>query len=236
MKTPKFTCTAILLGISLFISSCNSDDPGPIQYGERTFALTDFTQLDMGSAFKINVQQGNAFNIRTTGDVRNLDDLVVYTSGNTLLIHYDNTANRKHATSIYITMPALTGVQFSGASVSEIRGFADDSPISLTLSGASLCRFDSHYDTLRVNVSGASRMEMTGSGQKLHAVVSGASELHAYDYPVQETSVSVSGSSLGRLSVSTTLKAIVSGASAVKYRGNPAVIADISGSSSLTKE
>lgn len=226
----------ILIAGLLAFSSCISDDPGPLQYGEREFSVDNFTRLDMGSAFNIQVQQGNEFQVEASGDIRNLDDLSVYTSGNSLIIHYDKNANRKHTTYIRITMPELLSVDFSGASISEIKGFTGQENLDITLSGASYAKVDCNYSSLNINLSGASVLNMLGTGEKLVAFISGASDLRGFDYPVKEARLDVSGASLGKVTVSTKLEATVTGASTVRYRGNPAVYPNVSGGSSLSMD
>ncbi len=86
----------------------------------------------MGSAFNIEVEQGNAFSVKVKGDRRNIDDLNVYKNGNTLVVEFDDDdANRHHDTYISITMPSLKGVNFSGGSVSKIRGFESEEDLDL---------------------------------------------------------------------------------------------------------
>jgi hypothetical protein len=79
-------------------------------------------------------------------------------------------------------------------------------------------------------------LNLLGSGEKLVALVSGASDLRGFDYPVKEARLDVSGASLGKVTVSTKLEATVTGASTVRYRGNPAVYPNVSGGSSLSMD
>ncbi|MEQ8425556.1 MAG: DUF2807 domain-containing protein, partial [Cyclobacteriaceae bacterium] len=58
-----------ILGIVALISSCNiQEDPGPLQYGERPYAITDFDRLDIGDAMYVTVTGGNLFSIVVAGD------------------------------------------------------------------------------------------------------------------------------------------------------------------------
>jgi hypothetical protein len=133
-------------------------------------------------------------------------------------------------------MPELLSVDFSGASISEIRGFTGQENLDITLSGASYAKVDCNYSNLNINLSGASVLNMLGTGEKLLAFISGASDLRGFDYPVNEARLDVSGASLGKVTVSTKLEATVTGASTVRYRGNPAVYSDVSGGSSLSMD
>ena len=76
-----------------------------------------------------------------------------------------------------ITMPSLKGVNFSGASVSKIRGFESEEDLDFYLSGASISQLDANYREVDLVVSGASSLVFFGSGDQFHAEISGASTI-----------------------------------------------------------
>ena len=223
--------------IALFsiITSCHKEDPGPLQEVRKDYSIVDFDRLEMGSAFNIEVEQGNAFSLQVKGDRRNIDDLDVYKSGSTLVIEFDDNANRHHDTYINITMPGLKGVNFSGASVSKIRGFDSEEDLDLYLSGASTAQLDANYREIDLVISGASNLVLFGSGDEFRAEISGASTLYAFDYPVRQAMIDISGASEGKVAVTDELKVTAEGASSILYHGNPSVISNISGASTVQK-
>ena len=218
------------------LSSCEVEDPGPLQRKQKEFTIIDFDRLEMGSSFHIEVEQANTFSINVEGDRRNIDDLDVYKRGSTLIIEFDENADRKHDTYITITMPRLQSANFSGASVSTVKGFESDGTLDFYISGASIAQLDAGYRVVNAVVSGASSLMMHGLGDELNAEVTGASVLSAFDYPVRQASVTASGSSSGKLTVTDALEATASGSSSILYRGNPVVTADASGSSTVQKD
>jgi len=208
---------ASLVAGLLGLSSCFPlEDPGTLQEGIQEFALADFNRLDMGDAFKISVQKGDAFSIIAKGDVRNLNDLDVYLSGNTLVAKYDNWHPRKHDTEFIIVMPELEGVNFSGATNSTINDFDND-------------QFD-------IILSGASILHLSGGTNYLKAEVSGASYLNTYDYYAQYVNANVSGASKAKIFADAKLDVVASGASTVFYRGDPIVSKNVSGASTVRKD
>ena len=226
-----------LFGFAVIILiSCEREDPGPLQEKRKEYSIIDFDRLEMGSAFKIEVEQANTFSVEVKGDRRNVDDLDVYKSGNTLIVRFDDNADRHHDTYIHITMPVLKAVNFSGASVSKISGFESDDDLDLYLSGSSVSQLDADFREIELVVSGASSLLLHGSGDELKAEVSGASELKAFDYPVREALVNVSGASDGKVTVTDELNVTAGGASSLLYRGNPTVTASTSGASSVQKD
>jgi hypothetical protein len=225
-----------LIALSSILTSCFREDPGPLQETRKEFSIIDFDRLEMGSAFNIRVEHGNTFNVEVRGDRRNIDDLDVYKSGNTLIIKFDESSNRHHDTYINITMPVLKAVNFSGASVSKISGFESDEYLDFYLSGSSVSQLDSDFQEIDLVVSGASSLVLHGSGDELNAEVSGASALKAFDYPVNAATINVSGASEGKITVTDELNVTASGASSVLYRGDPAVTSTVSGASTVQKD
>src|SRR5690606_27633592 len=121
----KFTNFLSFVFVSLVLTSCFVDDPGPLQEVERQYSIVDFDRLEMGDAFHIDVREGNFFEINVRGDRRNVEDLSVRKEGNTLIIRYRQHRKRRHDTYVDITMPVLRAVNFSGASDSRVYGFFD---------------------------------------------------------------------------------------------------------------
>ena len=227
-----------LIALSAFLlTSCfNDEDPGPLQSDEKTFSIVDFDRLEMGSALIIHVDQGDFFTIHAKGDSRNLNDLEVFKDGNTLVIRFDEQANRSHETHITITMPVLRSANFSGASNSKISGFTLDDSFGLYLSGASICQLSSEFKELDVVLSGASILTATGTGLALKVELSGASVLDAFNYDVDEVEIEASGASQAKVYANNLLNADASGASVISYRGDPSVYSNTSGGSSVIED
>lgn len=225
-----------VLSTLIIFSSCETEDPGPLQEVEKEFAIVDFDRLEMGSALNIRVEHSNTYSIQVSGDRRNVDDLEVLKSGGTLIIQFEDNRERKHETYITIAMPRLEAVNFSGASVSKISDFTSDGHLDVFLSGASVCQLDVNYNEIDLSVSGASSLRMYGEGEKFSAEVSGASVLTAFDYTVNVAKVIVSGASSGKVMVLDALDVVAGGASSLLYRGNPSVSSNISGSSTVQKD
>lgn len=224
------------LAMAAAFSSCYyTEDPGPIQQMAKTYDISGFSRVEVGDAMNITIEKGDLFDISASGDRRNIDDLIVETRDNTLAIRFAENRNRRHDTHIRITMPALSGASFSGASISSISGF-DEPEFDLYSSGASVCRLTADLVALKLIISGASDVRVGGSGSLLEAEVSGASVLRAFDLDVAFADLSMSGASAASVSVSEKLDAVVTGASAVIYRGNPEVNADVSGSSTVHRD
>jgi hypothetical protein len=228
--------TLIILSTALLSSCYQSEDPGPIQEVQKEYPILDFDRLEMGDAFNITVERGDFYEVSVRGDRRNVDDLSVRKEGGSLVIGYQTIRNRKHTTYITIKTPQLLAANFSGASNSKVVGFENVDAFNLYLSGASVCQMNCNASSLNVTLSGASYLNVRGEGENLKGELSGASTLKAFNYPVSQAEIRASGASDGNVTVSNKLKAVVTGASVIRYHGAPTVISDVSGSSTVRQD
>ena len=226
----------ILIASTIIFSACQTEDPGPLQVIEQEYSVIDFDRLEMGSAFNIQVSQASTYGIHVRGDRRNIDDLVVSKAGNTLSIKFSKNVNRVHETYITITLPALKGINFSGASDAKVSGFESGDGLDVHLSGASVCQLNADYDALNLTLSGSSSLQLSGIGSEINAEISGASLMSAFGYSVKRATVNVSGASVGKISVAESLSAVATGASSLIYRGNPSVTSSVSGASTVQQD
>jgi len=228
---------ALLLSTSVWLTACfNDEDPGPRQQDARSFAVVDFDRVEAGEALDVTIVAGTNYSIKAEGDRRNLDDLEVFTNGNSLVLRFDENENRQYTTFITITMPELTGINFSGAVNGRVSGFDDVARLDVTLSGASLGQIDMDATELYLNVNGASQLRLRGEGALMDGNISGASVLTAFEYETVQAKLHVSGASQGRVNVSQQLQVVATGASEVIYRGEPELVVETSGASVVKKD
>ncbi|KAA0991549.1 head GIN domain-containing protein [Dyadobacter aurulentus] len=199
----------------------------------ETYDLQNFDELEMGDAFQVRVVSGAKFSVSATGELNDLDDLDVFVHEGKLVARYDDWRNNRKRMDIDIVMPDVEEVNFSGAVNAKLLGFENLPSIHVELSGASRCEFDGSAREMDFDLTGASRLKLSGNAKFLDGELSGASQLIAFDLPVEESDINLSGASQAQVSVSKLLKVDANGASAVRYRGNPAIDKKLSGGSTL---
>jgi hypothetical protein len=86
-----------------------------------------------------------------------------------------------------------------------------------------------------VTLSGASELVVWGSADRENVTASGASRYDALDLEAERCNLSVSGASQALVWVHDRLEADASGASHVRFRGDPLVVAHTSGASTVTR-
>jgi len=188
------------------------------------FDLSGFDQLEVSSAFQVEVQQGDAFSVVVRVDDNVKPYLDVVKQGSTLRVGLRplSLGGVSIATlEADVIMPALAGLELSGASAVSVTGFESAEALFVEASGASSLGGDIAAGGVRVNVSGASQVRLSGSGEDLVMDVSGGSSVDLGDFPVAYANVEVSGASSATVNVTGRLDAEASGAARLRYRGSP---------------
>lgn len=194
----------------------------------RSLNFSDFNDLDISSAFVVNVSSGNNYEVTVSGEDRYIDMLNIFQDGDKLYIDYDkfdmsDFVKSRDAVKVNITMPELDDLDLTGAAKLYISGFKQRE-MTLQLTGASYVKgHDIEVDNMKIELTGASEMQIQGSAYELTADITGASHLNAYDFEVQRARVEAHGASSARVFVSEQLDIEETLASSVKYKGNAQV-------------
>jgi len=223
---------------AIFIVSCDKKHECPGST-ERTFDLTGFTKINAGDAHQVTITKGNEFSIKASGCTVDLNDLeLTLESSQILNIKYKNSRNDRYRVDFTITMPRLVSVNLSGASKGTISGFGGQNTVIRTVvSGASECSVSGTGINASFDISGASRVYLSGNTESLYGTISGASELRSYDVSAMEVDITVSGSSAAYVRPLESFFVDASGNSLVYYKGTPTITHfETSGNSKIVRE
>lgn len=220
----------------------------------KTYDYQDFTKIEIGYAFDLEVLPGEDYSITITAGERVMERVEVEKTGSTLKIGLKGWSfNILRSPKAVITMPVLEGLSLSGASSGVAHGFSGTESFSVIVSGASdlemsietgQCKLEVtgasrvsgsiEADETDILVSGASDLTLNGKGGNSMINGSGASTLNMYEFQVDDADIILSGATTGRVNVTGRLDANVSGASTLRHTGNPELGSiDISGGSSI---
>lgn len=186
--------------------------------------LSGFSKIQVSSAFQVGITQSEDYSVVITVDEKVEPYLDVTVQGDTLRIAVRPGLTLAGAASplqAKVSMPRLTGLELSGASRATVGGFKSADGLSAGISGASGLDGQVEAGDVRFAVSGASRVSLSGKGEKMALEVSGASQGNLGDFVVSEAVVEASGASRATVNVTGKLDADVSGASTLRYTGNP---------------
>ena len=220
--------------------------------------FSDFTIVDIGSAFHAEITQSNSYSIKITADDNIMEHIQVSKTGETLTISITGILNPSGTLKAEITMPELHELRFSGTTHGIATGFSSTHNLTLTLSGASSLDLDISAGYVEINlegefrlqgeltasedaklvISGASSVELTGGAKDLLVEeCTGASSLDLSNFPVNNANVNLSGASSATIKLNGKLDADISEASHLYYIGEPTMDnIVISGGSTVSKQ
>ncbi|WP_400190331.1 PspC domain-containing protein [Hymenobacter sp. B81] len=209
----------------------------------RTFSLDDFNRVSVAGAYRVVLRKGNAFRVQAAGTERSLKDLEVRVQGDELIVRprrqgLMNNWNNRNAQRVLveIELPGINTIDLSGAVQAKATGFENQGNLRIEQSGASHLQFEGSCRALTVELTGACQSVLEGQANTLRLEGTGACQIQAADLQVATANVELSGVSKARLHVTDKLDADVSGASEVRYSGNPTnVRTDDSGAASVKR-
>jgi hypothetical protein len=204
----------------------------------KDYAFTNFTKVEISSAFDFEIKQSSSYNISVTVPDCLIDYVQVSQDGQTLKISLGALPLLGPVTlRASVTMPQLSGLTVSGASRGTVSDFSSNEDLDITVSGASEVTGDITAGNVEFDISGASSIQLEGSADDMVADVSGASRFNLGDFIVNNADVDFSGASSGTINLDGRLDADLSGASRLWYIGEPTMgTIDTSGASTISKK
>jgi hypothetical protein len=180
-------------------------------------AVSGFTKVDAGGAVNIEIVAQKNFSVAVEADDNLLANIKTEVSGDTLKIYSEDTISPKTPINVKISMPAIEGLDLSGASSGSVSSVK--------------------ADALELKASGASKIRIDGASRKLTANASGASTIDGESLQTQDADVEASGASRATVAATGELNVEASGASKITYVGEPKNLKqNSSGASSVTKK
>ncbi|MCW4053650.1 MAG: DUF2807 domain-containing protein [Candidatus Bathyarchaeota archaeon] len=181
--------------------------------------ISDFTSVDAGSGFNVEISQSSSYSVLVTADDNIMDYVDVSKSGDILKVGVNWGVSFSSVTlKVEITMPNIQGLELSSGSKGKIEEISSTDPISIILSGgAQLVGFGEAGD-LSIDMSSGSHLDFA-------------------NFTSQNVNIELSGGSQATINLDGILDADLSGGSQLYYLGDP-TLGDIesSGGSSINKK
>ena len=242
MKTSRFFSAvmfiSLLLGITSLFAGCNviGGVHGDGNVLKETRKVTTFDGIEVSGAFEIILKQGATEEVTVEADANLLPLIHTDVVGSTLKIETRKPINHVTVMKVYITVKDLKQIDVSGAVDVKTDGRITVSELSFESSGASESKMELAVQKLKLDCSGASKLRFSGSATEVSMDLSGASDIFAYDLLAENYDLDISGAGNAQINVSKKIRAEISGAGSVKYKGSPSdVDQSVSGAGSIKK-
>jgi hypothetical protein len=189
-------------------------DPENQEDAEREdYSLSDFTEVEISGLFDATISKGSEYAVEFTGSENEKEKYKISKEGSTLVIEY-NDDNRRVWDKDLLNMDEIK-INISMPNIERL---------DANLTGAVEARGNLDAKDLNINLTGASQLELEGTGHTMDAQIQGASSLRAFSFKVKDASVEVNGASSAKVNVSGTLEMEEGIASDIDYRGKPQII------------
>jgi hypothetical protein len=216
---------AILAALPLAACSIASDGhdstpgvPGSGSGTTRSYAVSDFTGVDLRGSDDVDVRVGTGFSVRAEGPSSELDKLKIERKGEALQIGRIDSkglgwiSGDKAKVKIYVTMPRVATANIMGSgsmAIDRVEGqqFDANTAGSGDLSVAALSVDRGEFD-----IAGSGGMKLTGSVRDLTVNIAGSGDIDGGGLKSSEAEISIAGSG--------SVKAAVTGPAKVSIVGS----------------
>ena len=168
----------------------------------ETREVGNFNGVDVGGVFQVDISAGKDFSVKIEADDNLMQFIQTEVNDGVLKITTSERLKSHNPLRIIVTAPEIDSIEASGASNVSLAGVKNSE--------------------LRIDTSGASKVNLQGETASLSIEVSGASEVEAESLKAENATIDASGASHATVFVTGRLVSDASGASKIGYTGNPA--------------
>jgi len=211
-----------VLALAVLASACTyvhgTSVAGSGTKAAETRALAPFTEVRASGAFRLEIRSGaGAPSVEIEGDDNLVPLFETEVSGGTLKLQMPSGSYSSRVPLVVrVAAPSVTDLGASGA-------------ISTTVEALTGPKFE-------VDLAGACKLSASGAVSEFRTSSSGASEIQAFDLAADAVVLKLSGAAKADVHAAKSLRVDASGASTVRYRGEPQVESSTSGASSVKPE
>jgi Putative auto-transporter adhesin, head GIN domain len=222
--------TALFAALALVLIGASS----PSMAAERTTRLSPFDKLELSVPAHYVIVNGGAPSVRiiTSSDVLKKIAVEQYSDKVRIFVLDHIQAQELR---IEVTTVGLKYLDLEGAGDVEAKGF-DGPDFTLHIGGASNLTLTSlKVNKFKLDISGSGSVNVSGQALTQEVKMNGAAQYRATELISDKVKLRVEGASDVEVFARDRLDVAVSGASSVRYRGDPKVTEDIEGAASITK-
>ncbi len=210
-----------ILSFTLFVISCNSDEDlclvGSGKVDDYVLNVDTFDRIALLGPVNLQISQGTTQEVVVQAEQEIFGHMSYKVSNKTLEIGFEDNIQcfeTNFGVWVNITVPDLTEIFVSG--VSEI-----------------VSEGDIDFKSLDIIISGTSEISLSGKITKQGIESSGVVTARNFGLNTEITSIKISGTGDIEIQCSSQLDIIVSGAATIKYKGQPQITQNVSGTLDL---
>lgn len=223
MKTKIFVWVLCLIGQSAFS-----------QITKQTLELPEFKSIYVNSNYTVYLKQTNKqeVSVEALTDIFSVSEIKVVDG--ILMINIERKPEAPNKSlwakiddiklnptmKLYVTMKNIEELQINGGGKIIAENSLATGNLKLAVNGNGSMDVDIKGDLVKAEVTGSGSIALRGYATSLDALISGAGTINAFNCPMDNATVKVSGSGIAELNVANTIDALVAGSGLVKHKGN----------------
>lgn len=198
--------------------------------------VSGFTKIKVGSSIHLSVTMGESESLVVEAEKDVLSKLKSEIKNGELHLFMEGSEKNSKEIKALVTLKSITGLSATGASEVNFTSKVICDKMEIDANGASHIAIELTAKEINLGSHGASSIKINGSTILLTATVDGASSLKAMDLKAESVEIKASGAASASVNASIKLTGAASGASTIRYSGDPKdKNVTVSGSSTIKK-
>lgn len=226
--------------IILFLSACNDDDTytgeGPIVTEE--LSLEAFSAIEAMGSMDIVISQGSEQKVEVTGHANIIDRIETSVNNGIWKIKLKDGSYKNADLSFSIIIPELNAASMEGSGDIDINDFSSKENVFLRIIGSGDIQLDENTgcENLNIDIEGSGNINANGAFSDLVNVdieIVGSGSSDGFALAADQVEINIVGSADCSVTANTSLKVTIDGSGTVRYKGDPVIESDISGSGKI---
>lgn len=203
--------------------------------------VEDFNGIDVKGNLIVYISQGNKQAVAVScSNEKYTANIITKVENGVLKIRTEKSGFKlgqlKLKFRVYITVNNLNTLDITGACIVKTVDVITTNDFRMDISGASIFNGKIKTNNFKSDISGASVVNINGNSATSNINISGASVLESFNLTAENCKIHVSGASVAKITTLKDLFVTATGASMVKYKGNPQNIKSEATGSSIIKQ
>lgn len=197
--------------------------------------VESFNSISISGAYDVCLKQGDTQSVVIECDENLLPIIESVVTDSTLVIKNSKNIIRSKSLKINITVIDVKTIDFSGATELFTDSILHLNSLKINLSGAGKVDLFINSNELGANVSGGAELNFKGQTKNLVVSITGAGNIVSDELETEKCTIDISGFGRARINATKELVVNISGAGKVEYKGEPIIKQSITGAGKVKK-
>ena len=231
----KYILAALILLSIIAVSGCiGPQTAGSGNVINQSRNVSGFNQVSVDGSGTLIITQGNKESLTVAAEDNVMPNIQTNVDNKNLIIKFVNhTVVPTKPIIYYLTVKDINSITYSGGGKIQSDRLKVNS-LTININGAGIGNLNNlNVSTLKIIISGAGRLFVSGNANNQNIDISGAGEYTGNNLTSKIASITINGAGKGTVRVSNTLNAVINGAGQISYIGSPKITQQINGAGNI---